>query len=364
MAVWQTDAVVIGAGVVGLAVGRSLAMAGHETVVLERHNLIGSETSARNSEVIHAGIYYPPGSLKAQACVRGKALLYEYLRARNLPHRQIGKLIVAGSRADEEALDEIAQRSVANEVSDLERLTASAVHELAPDVRAESALFSPSTGIIDSHQYMLSLQADLEAAGGVLALASQVTGGQVSASGDHRIEVNGGDELSCGLLVNCAGLDAASTWNALGAGSGCPAQHFAVGHYYSYSGRARFNHLIYPTPVPGGLGIHATLDMGGQVRFGPDVRWLESPNYDFDDSRRVEFAEAIERYYPGLDRSRLAPAYTGVRPKISGPGEPSADFRVLSASEHGLAGFVSLHGIESPGLTSSLALAERIVSLV
>lgn len=364
MSVWQTDAVVIGAGVVGLAVARALAQSGKETIVLERHDLIGSETSARNSEVIHAGIYYPHASLKARLCVRGKRLLYEYLTSRQLPFRQTGKLIVATSDDDEAALDGIAERAAANDVDDLERLSCSQLQELEPDVRAVSALHSPSTGIIDSHQYMLSLQADLEAAGGMLALGSCVSAGHLSASGSHRIEVNSADELSCSVLVNCSGLDAANTWGNLGAGPGCPPQHYAIGHYYSYTGRLSFSHLIYPTPVPGGLGIHATLDMAGQVRFGPDVRWLDAPAYDFDDSRRHEFADAIERYFPGLDRSRLAPAYTGVRPKVSGPGEPAEDFRIVASSEHGWPGFVSLHGIESPGLTSSLAIAEQVVSLV
>lgn len=364
MSAWETDAVVIGAGAVGLAVARALAQAGHETVVLERHDLIGSETSARNSEVIHAGIYYPAGSLKARMCVRGKALLYDYLRERALPHRQIGKLIVATKRDEEDTLARILERAHGNDVHDLEYLSEAAMRELAPDVRAVSALLSPSTGIIDSHQYMLSLQADVEAAGGIVSLGSRVTGGELSATGNHRIEVNSGDELSCSLLVNSSGLDAAATWSTLGVGAGCPPQHYAVGHYYAYSGRQRLRHLIYPTPVPGGLGIHATLDMAGQVRFGPDVRWLDAPDYNFDDSRRDEFADAIERYFPGLDRSKLSPAYTGVRPKVSGPGEPAEDFRILAAAQHGWPGFVSLHGIESPGLTSSLAIAEHVASLV
>ncbi len=364
MSVWQTDAVVIGAGVVGLAVARALALAGHETVVLERHDQIGSETSARNSEVIHAGIYYPPGSAKARLCVRGKQLTYDYLATRQLPHRRTGKLIVATDITDEAALDGIVEQALNNDVTDIERLSQAAVRKLEPDVRAVSALLSPSTGIIDSHQFMLSLQADVEAAGGVLALASEVSGGEVSGSGRHRVEVNAADELSCSLLVNCSGLRAADTWNKLGAGAGCPPQHYAVGHYYAYPGRHSFSHLIYPTPVAGGLGIHATLDMAGQVRFGPDVRWLDRPIYDFDDSRRGEFAQAIERYFPGLDRQRLAPAYTGVRPKISGPGESAADFLILAEDEHGWPGFVSLHGIESPGLTSALAIAEQVASLV
>ena len=361
---YRVDAVVVGAGVVGLAVGRELALAGLETLVVERHGQIGSETSARNSEVIHAGIYYPAGSLKAELCVRGKHLLYDYLAERHLPHARIGKLIVATRDEEREALDGIAARAEANGVADLQRLTAESVQSLEPHVRAVEALLSPSTGIVDSHQYMLALQGDLEAAGGVLALGSEVLEGALSRSGEHVLRFADGSEVRCGIVINSAGLAAAEIWQRLSAGQGCPPQQFAIGHYYSYTGSQRFRHLIYPTPVPGGLGIHATLDLAGQVRFGPDVRWVEQIDYRFDDSQRHAFADAIERYFPGLDRAELHPGYTGIRPKVSGPDEPAADFTVLDTSIHGFPGFVSLHGIESPGLTSSLAIAERVCKLL
>lgn len=361
---YRVDAAVVGAGVVGLAVGRALAQAGLETLVLERHSLIGSETSARNSEVIHAGIYYPAESLKAELCVRGKHLLYDYLGARDLPHARVGKLIVAATSGDEPALDALAERAAASGVDDLSLLNARSARALEPDVRASAALLSPSTGIVDSHQLMLSLQGDLESAGGAVALASEVTGGALNRAGEHRLAFADGSELTCGVVVNSAGLSAASIWQRLGAGAGCPQQRYAIGHYYSYGGSCGFRHLIYPTPVAGGLGIHATLDLAGQVRFGPDVRWIDEVDYAFNDAERAAFADAIERYFPSLDRQQLHPGYTGIRPKVSGPGELAADFQILGASEHDIPGYVSLHGIESPGLTSSLAIAEHVCKLL
>ena len=364
---FRTDAVVIGAGVVGLAIAHSLARMGLETVLLERAACIGSETSSHNSEVIHAGIYYPPGSLKAQLCVRGKALLYDYLAQRALPHARCGKLIVA-SRAEERArLDAIAQRAGSCGVSDLHYVTPEDMAALEPDVHGAIGLLSPSTGIVDCHQLMLSLQGDFEAAGGVIAFSAPVESGRLAISGDHLV-TTGGDKptsLACRILVNAAGLYARDTWLSLsgpGQSVHIPAQYYAKGHYYTYSGRPPFQRLIYPLPEEGGLGVHATLDLAGQVRFGPDVRWVQRVDYGFDDSAKEVFAQAVRTYYPTLKTAQLQPGYTGIRPKVVGPGQPDGDFKIVTEHTHGLRGFVSLHGIESPGLTAALAIAERVVS--
>ena len=364
---FRTDAVVIGAGVVGLAIARALARKGLETIVLERAPYIGSETSGRNSEVIHAGIYYPPESMKARLCVRGKTLLYDYLAQRNLPHARCGKLIVAASVEEHARLDAIAERARNCGVTDLVYTTADDIAAMEPSVRGHVGLFSPSTGIVDSHQLMVSLQGDFEAAGGVIAFSAPVESGQLARSGDHLV-VTGGDtptRLCCGVLVNASGLFARDTWLALagsGKTEGIPAQYYAKGHYYSYCAKAPFQHLIYPLPGEGGLGVHATLDMAAQVRFGPDVRWVDRVDYTFDDSVKHDFARAVRTYYPELDVDKLRPGYTGIRPKVVGRGEPDGDFAIVTEQAHGFSGFVSLHGIESPGLTACLAIAEKVVS--
>lgn len=366
---YRVDAVVIGAGVVGLAIGRALALKGLETIVLERADRIGAETSSRNSEVIHAGIYYPPGSLKARLCIRGKAMLYQYLSERTLPYSRCGKLIVAATVTERQRLSAIAERGSGCGVHDLAFLSAGEIAVLEPEVEAACGLLSPSTGILDSHQFMLSLQGELEGAGGVVALSTPVTGGRLAVRGEHLVET-GGDEpaaLGCRLLVNTSGLHARDTWLALmgpGNAAGVPAQYYAKGHYYSYPGRAPFNRLIYPLPEKGGLGIHATLDLAGQVRFGPDVQWVEAIDYRFDESNRAAFVEAVRRYYPTLEPDRLQPGYTGVRPKVRGPAEDAGDFVLLTEQEHGFPGVYSLHGIESPGLTASLAIAEELLSRI
>jgi L-2-hydroxyglutarate oxidase LhgO len=364
---YTIDAVVIGAGVVGLAVGRALGLRGMETIVLEQATCIGSETSSRNSEVIHAGIYYPPGSLKAKYCVQGKELLYDYLQSRKIPHSRCGKLLVAQHASEGGRLTDIAARAKRCGVSDLVTLSPAEVNKLEPLLRSGAGLFSPSTGIFDTHQFMLSLQADLEAAGGLVVLSSPVSGGAIGRQGKHTV-ISGGENptsLNCRVLINASGLSARDTWLRLAGATGTnlvPEQYFAKGHYYSYSGKAPFAHLVYPLPESGGLGVHATLDLGGQIRFGPDVRWVEQRDYDFDDSAREAFIHSIRKYFPTLEPDRLQPAYTGIRPKVAAPGAADGDFKILTEREHGIPGYVSLHGIESPGLTASMAIAEDIAA--
>lgn len=354
------DAVVVGAGVVGLAVARSLAQRGLETLVVERAALIGSETSSRNSEVIHAGIYYPPDSAKARLCVTGREALYDYVRANQVDHAQCGKLIVATTAVEQGALDTIAERARQAGVHDLQRLSEAEVQELEPQVQGVAGLLSPATGIIDSHQYMLQLQADLERDGGVIAFNTEVVAGRY-VNGLHELHLaDDGGVLQARLVVNAAGLRARDVLlGLLDQTDEVPEQHYAIGHYYAYPGAAPFSRLVYPTPVSGGLGVHATIDLAGQVRFGPDVRWRSTVDYTFDDGQRLAFEEAIRRYYPTLDSTRLQPGYTGIRPKLSRTGE--TDFTLLGPAEHGRPGLLSLHGIESPGLTASLALAALAV---
>lgn len=354
------DVVVVGAGVVGLAVARQLAQNGCEVLLLERHSSFGEETSSRNSEVIHAGIYYPHGSLKAQTCVRGKTLLYAYCTEHGVEHQRCGKLIVACDAAQAEVLAAYEQAGLANGVTDLQPLDGAACHSLEPQVAAYSGLLSPSTGIIDSHAYMLALLGDIEAAGGIAVFRTEVSA--LTAAG-NRVLLRAGDlELSARWVINAAGLGAVALAEQITAQ--VPKAYLAIGHYYSYSGLAPFSRLVYPVAEPGGLGVHVTLDMSGAVKFGPDVRWLEQIDYRFDDSQRSAFLEAIRRYFPTVEPARLQPAYTGIRPKISGPGEPAADFRIDGPGQHSVAGLVNMFGIESPGLTASLALAERVAAMV
>ncbi len=360
----RVDSVVIGAGAVGLAVARALALAGREVVVAEAVDAIGTGTSSRNSEVIHAGIYYPTGSLKAQLCVAGKQALYAYCEKKALPYRRVGKLIVAVTGDELDTLSAYQAQAEINGVHDLRPLSQAEVHEMEPAVRAVGGLFSPSTGILDSHGYMLALQGDLEDAGGMLAFNSPVDAVHCL---EHGFEIVAGEtRVACRQLINAAGLDApavAARIDGLDPAM-VPRAFLAKGHYYSLSGKAPFRHLVYPQAGGGGLGVHVTLDMAGGVRFGPDVRWIDELNYDFDDSHRDEFVTAIRRYYPDLDSSALQPAYTGVRPKISGPGEAAADFVLQGPADHGLAGLVNLFGIESPGLTASLAIGDAVAALL
>lgn len=358
------DVVVVGAGVVGLAVARELARAGREVLVLERAAVPGSETSSRNSEVIHAGIYYPPGSLKARLCVAGRERLYAYCRERGIGHARCGKFIVATSEPELETLRHYRETARANGVADLEVVSAARVLQDEPEVRCVAALWSPSTGIVDSHELLQALVGDLEATGGAIAYRADVRAIELGRDRHRLAVVTDGEEheLAARVVVNAAGLHAPDLARVMqGLSPECaPRAYYAKGHYYTLSGRAPFRRLVYPVAVAGGLGVHVTLDLAGGLRFGPDLTWIDRIDYSFDDSRREAFAAAIRRYWPALDVDRLQPGYTGIRPKISGPGSPAADFRIDGPSTHGWAGLVNLFGIESPGLTASLALAAHV----
>ena len=362
----QVDAVVIGAGVVGLAVGRALALSGREVLVLESENAIGTGTSSRNSEVIHAGIYYPAGSLKARLCVQGKAMLYAYCAERGVAHRQLGKLIVATSPEQVLALDGIRAKAAANGVHDLQKLSAAEARALEPALACEAALLSPSTGVVDSHGLMLAIQGDMENAGGLLALVSPVQHiGVRHGTTTHPIRVTSqdGTELACKVLVNAAGLHAVSLARAMEGldNSRLPLAYFAKGNYFTLAGKAPFSRLIYPVPEAAGLGVHLTLDLGGQAKFGPDVQWIQNPaDLQVDPRRGDAFYAEVRKYWPALQDGALQPGYAGMRPKINAPHEAAADFMIQGPAEHGVPGLVNLLGIESPGLTSSLAIAEEV----
>jgi L-2-hydroxyglutarate oxidase LhgO len=364
MSMEDTDVVVIGAGVVGLAVARALAQAGREVIVLEAETHFGSITSARNSEVIHAGIYYPPGSQRAALCVRGKALLYDYCVDHGVAHRRCGKLIVATSAEELPALDRLRATAQANGVHDLQRLDRAQVHALEPALLCCGALLSPSTGIIDSHGLMLALLGDAERHGAMLALCSPVRGGRVTPQG---IELDVAGEAPMTLrarsVVNSAGLSAPALARALAGlpAAQVPRDHLAKGCYFTLSGAAPFSRLVYPAPGQSGhLGVHLTLDLGGQARFGPSFEWVDSIDYTVDPAGAQAFYAEVRRYWPDLRDGALQPGYAGLRPKISGPGEPVADFRIDGPARHGVPGLVNLFGIESPGLTACLAIADQV----
>ncbi len=364
----QMDCVVIGAGVVGLAIARELAARGRETIVLEAADAIGTGMSSRNSEVIHAGLYYPSGSLKALACVRGRDLLYEFCETHHVPHRRVGKLLVATSAAQVKQLKAIAARAEENGVLDLMPMSRGEAQTLEPALECVEALFSPSTGIIDSHQLMLALLGDAERGGATCALKSPVE--SIEVVGCERFVVRtGGDtptEIEARCVINSAGLGAqalARRTHGLDP-RWVPPLYLARGNYFSLSGRSPFKHLVYPMPDRAGLGVHLTLDLAGQARFGPDVEWIDTPNYNVDPARAQAFCASIRTYWPGLPDDALQPAYAGIRPKLAGPGEPAADFVVQGAAQHGVRGLVNLFGIESPGLTASLALAQRVGEMV
>ena len=363
----EIECVVIGAGVVGLAVARALAERGRETIVLEASEAIGTGTSSRNSEVIHAGLYYPRGSLKATLCVRGREMLYEYCAERGVPHQRCGKLLVATARNQMPQLAAIEARGKENGVLDLIRLSGADAQELEPALQCEAAVFSPQTGIVDSHQLLLALQGDAERAGAVCAFHSPVQ--SVEARAGRFVVAVGGESpttLSAACVINSAGLHANALARKI---RGLDARHvpplyLARGNYFSISGRAPFSRLIYPMPNEAGLGVHLTIDLGGQARFGPDVEWVDTINYDVDPRRADAFYAAIREYWPELPDGGLQPAYAGIRPKLSGPGEPAADFVIQGPAAHGVRGLVNLFGIESPGLTASLAIALRVCEMV
>ncbi|MBI1398409.1 MAG: FAD-dependent oxidoreductase [Betaproteobacteria bacterium] len=359
----RIDCAVIGAGVVGLAVARELALAGREVLVLESESGIGEHTSSRNSEVIHAGIYYPKGSLKARLCVAGKHLLYDYCRDHGVPHANCGKIIVASRAEEVDAVRSYIPTAAAAGVHDLREMDVAEVRELEPEVVAVAAVMSPSTGIVDSHALMLSYLGDAENAGAMAVFRSPVRRGEVTDDG-ILLDV-GGDEpmqILCNTVVNSAGLFAPQVARSI-AGvpeSTIPGQYYAKAHYFTLSGKPPFSRLIYPVGHGSWLGVHVTIDLGGQVRFGPDIEWVDSVDYSFDLAREPLFCEAIRRYYPNLKDGALQPGYTGIRPKISAKGETPADFRIDGPEAHGIRGLVNLFGIESPGLTASLAIAQEV----
>jgi len=362
---FSCDCVVIGAGAIGLAVARQLARAGHDTVILEKNAHIGMETSARNSEVIHAGLYYPQGSLKARLCVRGKALLHDFCAAHGVPHRRIGKLVV-GHAGQEGQIATLLDTATANGVTDLQPLDRAAIAALEPEVSADIGFLSPSTGILDSHQYMLALLGDT-----TLVREAEVTALRRGGEGWH-LSVRNGDEnlmLEARMVVNAAGLWAQTVARRIEGLADIPQLHLAKGRYAALSGKAPFRHLVYPVPEPGGLGVHVTLDLAGQARFGPDVEWLDGNDpaaidYAVPGGIAADFAPRIARWWPGARADRLTPDYSGVRPKLSGPGAANADFRIDGPATHDLPGLVNLFGIESPGLTASLAIAEQVEEML
>lgn len=358
------DAIVIGAGVVGLAVARGLALSGRSVIVLEGAEGIGTETSSRNSEVIHAGIYYPTGSLKAKLCVKGRRALYQFCDSHKVPYRRCGKLIVATDEAESAAIEKLKATGDANDVEELKLITGDEARAMEPALYATAALLSPVTGILDSHSFMLALQGDAEAHGAAFAFHTPFLRADVSGN-IIRVEAGGAEPmtLTTGLLVNAAGLYASKTAEAM---NGLPSEHipqtrYARGNYFTLQGRAPFSHLIYPAPHTHGLGVHLTIDLAGQARFGPDVEWIDDISYDVNPKRAEGFSEAIRRYWPALPDDALAPGYSGIRPKISGPHDPAPDFRIDGPATHGIPGLINLFGIESPGLTASLAIADAVL---
>jgi L-2-hydroxyglutarate oxidase LhgO len=354
---------VIGAGVIGLAVGRAAARRGHEVVVAEAAGAIGTGISSRNSEVIHAGMYYPSGSVRARHCVAGRRLLYAYCSQHGVPHRKCGKLIVATNAAELAKIESIAAQGRANDVDGLELIEASEARALEPALSCVGALRSAETGIIDGHAYMLALRGDLEDAGGAIAFNTPVMSA-VHNGVQWTVLFGGADggEFDFDAVINCAGLHAQAVALSIEdyPDARVPRLVLAKGNYFSCAGKPAFTRLIYPTPVDGGLGVHVTLDLAGRMRFGPDVEWIEREQYEVDSGRAESFYARIRTYWPGLPDRALTPDYCGIRPKLTGPGEPAADFLIDAPPQHGLPGLVQMFGIESPGLTSSLSLAEEV----
>lgn len=364
----DVESIVIGAGVVGLAVARSLAGRGQEVMVLEQHDLIGSETSSRNSEVIHAGIYYPPGSLRAKLCVEGKQMLYRFCQENGVAHQPISKLLVATSEAQLPKLKAIQETAIKNGVTDLQPLSAEEARKLEPELACAAAMLSPSTGIIDSHAYMLALEGHIDAGGGQVILNTPVARIGIAPSGLYEVYTGGegATKITARRLVVSAGLHASKVARTLPwAGNYRPPEtYYAVGQYYAYSGKSPFSRHIYPMPDGAWLGLHVTVDIGGRCKFGPDIEWIPEIDYSFNESKLEKFLGFIRTYYPGLDVSRLHADYTGIRPKLYRENEPVPDFFLHGPETHGLPGLMLLYGIESPGLTASLALAEMVAERI
>lgn len=356
----------VGAGVVGLSVARAVSAFGSEVLLLEAQRSFGTGISSRNSEVIHSGIYYSQDSLKAKLCLRGRKLLYEYCETRAIPHQRCGKLIVATDAGQENALAILHRNGNGNGVADIEMLDGYMAVKMEPNLRCKAALLSPSTGIMDSHAFMLSLLGDIERAGATIAYRAPVLGGRVENTG--VVLTIGGDqptEIAARIVINCAGLSAQRVAMAIEGISvhKVPPLHLAKGNYFSLAGGSPFSRLVYPLPTPGGLGVHLTLDLAGQARFGPDVEWIDEENYDVLPRRADVFYEAIRRYWPGLGDAALSPAYAGIRPKLCGSGQGERDFLLQLPEDHGVPGLINLFGIESPGLTASLAIGEEVASI-
>ncbi|PSC03485.1 FAD-dependent oxidoreductase [Alsobacter soli] len=360
----DVDAIVVGAGVVGLAVARELALSGRSVIVLEQAEGIGTETSSRNSEVIHAGLYYPAGSLKARLCVEGRRELYAFCESHHVPHRRCGKLVVATDEVELAAVEAIRAKGLANGCDDLTMISAAEALAMEPALNTVGALWSPSTGIIDSHAYMLALQGDAEEAGAMFAFHTPFL--RADATGNSIVVETGGAEpmrITTTLLINSGGLHASRVARAVDGldPARVPDTQFCKGNYFVLTAKAPFTRLIYPAPHTHGLGVHLTIDLGGQARFGPDIEWVDDLVYEVDPRRGEGFDAAIRKYWPGLPENALAPGYSGIRPKIAGPHDPAPDFRIDGPADHGVPGLVNLLGIESPGLTSSLAIAAEVM---
>jgi L-2-hydroxyglutarate oxidase LhgO len=354
---------VVGAGVVGLGIARAVARAGHEVIVAEAETAIGTITSSRHSEVIHAGLYYPTNSLRARHCPRSRRMLYEYCATRGIPHRKTGKLVVATNDTELKKLDEIYKQAQVNGCENLALIDAAAVKKLEPEVFCVGAMNSPETGVIDSHSYMLALRGEVEDHGGAIALNTRIDR-LVNVLAGWEVHFGAGETIVVDAVINAAGLGAQKLARAT---EGYPQERvpklaLAKGNYFAYAGRPVFKRLVYPTPVPGGLGTHVVLDLAGRMRFGPDVEWIERENYDVDPRRADVFYASIRKYWPGLPDNSLVPDYAGIRPKISGPGEPALDFIIDAPKDHGVPRLVMLFGIESPGLTASLSIGEEVAS--
>jgi L-2-hydroxyglutarate oxidase LhgO len=363
----RLDVAVVGGGVIGLAVARALALAGREVMVLESEPSVGLHTSSRNSEVIHAGIYYPTGSKKARLCVAGKVALYDYAEQSDVPHKRVSKIIVATRDEEIPTLEKLKAQAEANGVGDLIWLDQADVRALEPAVVCVRGLLSPSTGIIDSHGFMSALRRDATREGATVLVSTPVLAGRLRDDG-IELSIGGADPATvlCAGVINAAGL-----WAQAIAGSieglpkpTIPGSWFAKGHYFTLAGRSPFSRLVYPVPVPGGLGVHVTLDLAGKARFGPDVSWVDGIDYAFDEGRAAAFYPAIRNYFPSIAAGSLEPGYTGIRPKLGPASSPAHDFVVQGPAEHGIAGLVNLYGIESPGLTAALALADEVRALM